>query len=91
MLTRKRFFNFKIYNKYTLRSDSFLVNKLFYWTEELMNGIWETCKDVSFTQTNGKVIEDLMCDGNAGADCIVERFLNFNGGTDNGFSPYKVH
>ena len=62
----------------------------FYWTEELMNGIWETCKDVSFTQTNGKVIEDLMCDGNAGADCTVERFLNFNGGTDNGFSPYNL-
>ena len=27
---------------------------------------------------------------NKGADCTIEKFLNFNGGTDNGFSPYNL-
>ena len=37
-----------------------------YWSEENLQKIFDSCKDVSFPQTNGKVVEDLLCDGKTG-------------------------
>ena len=37
-----------------------------YWSESNLQKIFDSCKDVSFPQTNGKVVEDLLCDGKTG-------------------------
>lgn len=31
-----------------------------------------------------------MCDGQVGDKCNVETWLNYQGGTSNGFSPYDL-
>lgn len=46
--------------------------------------------DVTFPQTNGKVVEDLMCDGKTGSDCTPKVWLDFQGATSNGFSPLDL-
>ena len=61
-----------------------------YFAGEYMDRLWDSCKDVTFPQTNGKVIEGLMCDGRTGDSCTVEVWLNFQGATSNGFSPYDL-
>ena len=61
-----------------------------YWNEENMNEFFDSCKDVTFPQTNGKVVEDLLCDGKTGGDCDARTWLNFQGSTSNGFAPYDM-
>ena len=50
-----------------------------YFDKEYMDSMWNSCKDVTFPQTNGKVIEGLMCDGKTGDKCTAEVWLNFQG------------
>ena len=50
-----------------------------YFDKEYMDRMWNSCKDVTFPQTNGKVIEGLMCDGKTGDKCTAEVWLNFQG------------
>ena len=69
-------------------NDAIGINRVnVYIEKEYGDRLWESCKDVNFPQTNGKVIEGLMCDGQVGDDCNVLTWLNFQGSTSNGFSP----
>ena len=43
-----------------------------------MDRIFESCVDVTFPQTNGKVVEDLMCDGKTGEDCTPKVSMVYN-------------
>ena len=61
-----------------------------YWNQTNMESFYESCRDVSFPQTNGKVVEDLLCDGNSGKDCDARIWLNYQGSTSNGFAPYDM-
>ena len=61
-----------------------------YWNQTNMESFYESCRDVSFPQTNGKVVEDLLCDGNSGEDCDARIWLNYQGSTSNGFAPYDM-
>lgn len=59
-------------------------------TAEYMDRIFDSCIDVSFPQTNGKVVESLMCDGKTGDDCNSKVWLDFQGAVSNGFSPLDL-
>ena len=45
-----------------------------YMKKSYMDKVFDSCVDVSFPQTNGKVVEDLMCEGNTGDDCNAKVF-----------------
>ena len=67
-----------------------LTERYNFFTADYMQRIFDSCVDVTFPQTNGKVVESLMCDGKTGDDCNAKVFLDFQGAVSNGFSPLDL-
>jgi len=61
-----------------------------YYSGDYMDRIFNSCVDVTFPQTNGKVAESLMCDGKTGDDCNSKVYMDFQGAISNGFSPLDL-
>lgn len=61
----------------------------YYVDEEMVSGMFDSCKDVQFPAANTKVM-DLMCGGYTGDDCTPQRWLDFFGTPTNGFTPFKI-
>lgn len=59
----------------------------YYVSDKFANGLYDSCKDVTFPGSNGKVM-DLMC-GTTAALCNTEKFLDFVGTPGNG-APFKI-
>ena len=59
----------------------------YYITENFANGLFDSCKDVSFPGSNSKVM-DMMC-GTTAKLCTKEKFLAFVGSVNSG-SPFPI-
>ena len=59
----------------------------YYVSDKYANGLYDSCKDVTFPGSNGKVM-DLMC-GTTAKLCNTEKFLKFVGSPGNG-APFPI-
>ena len=59
----------------------------YYVSDKFANGLYDSCKDVTFPGSNGKVM-DLMC-GTTAKLCNKEKFLHFVGTPGNG-APFNI-
>jgi len=67
--------------------DYMMASATFHISEKYANGLYDSCKDVTFPGSNGKVM-DLMC-GTTAKLCTTEKFLKFVGTPGNG-APFQI-
>ena len=56
----------------------------YYLTEGFAQGLFDSCRDVTFAGTSEKVV-GLMCGGISAGECTKEKFLEFIGSPENGY------
>ena len=61
----------------------------YYVSPTFKQGVFDSCKDVSFPGNNGKVLT-LLC-GTTAEKCTPEKLLRYMGNTANGFAPFNIY
>ena len=68
---------------------NYILQVNYYVSPEFKQGLFNSCKDVSFPGNNEKVL-NLLC-GTSAEKCTPEKLLSYMGSTDNGFAPFNIH
>lgn len=58
-------------------------------TNDFINGVYSSCKDVAMPSTNEKAMS-LMCGAWGSYYCTGQRWYDFMGSTSNGYSPFQI-
>ena len=61
----------------------------YYVSPEFKEGLFNSCKDVTFPGNNAKILS-FLC-GTSAAKCTPEKLLTFMGSTTNGFAPFTIN
>ena len=61
----------------------------YYVSPEFKEGLFNSCKDVTFPGNNEKILS-LLC-GTSAAKCTPQKLLTFMGSTANGYAPFTIN
>ena len=61
----------------------------YYVSPTFKQGLFDSCKDVTFPGNNEKVL-NLLC-GTSAEKCNPDKLLTYMGSTSNGFAPFTIH
>ena len=68
--------------------EDFITKISYYVSPEAKQGIYDSCKDVTFPGNNEKVL-NLLC-GTSVEMCTPQKLLSYMGSTANGFAPFDI-
>lgn len=69
-------------------ADKTILNINYYVSPEYKQGLFDSCKDVTFPGNNEKVL-NLLC-GTSAEKCTPQKLLRYMGSTSNGFAPFDI-
>lgn len=71
------------------RNKSTILEINYYVSPTFKQGLFDSCKDVTFPGNNEKVL-NLLC-GHSAEECTPEKLLRNMGNTENGFAPFNIY
>ncbi|ROT61660.1 niemann-pick C1 [Penaeus vannamei] len=83
------FMNVKEVKKATDTNKTVISSLDVHITNDFINGVYSSCKDVAMPSTNEKAMS-LMCGAWGSYYCTGQRWYDFMGSTSNGYSPFQI-
>ena len=75
---------------YTGQQVEMVKDLTYFVSKEFNENTFESCANVQFTATSGTIM-DMMCGPWGSANCNPQRWWNFLGSVDNGYSPFAIN